>query len=167
MYCGCFERWLFKNFRVGYPCYDCRRDGIVSSHSTSSNREVHEEERYLEYNGHFAARRIVRAIPVVIIGHSGSHRIFSHGGLANKVLHTYRGHPISVRRVRGVIGSVRTRLRSDLSHRVASGRVNRLTVSRLGGVSRISCIHFTSICHRFGSVGAFVSRLGGLLARGG
>lgn len=136
---------------------------MVSSEPASRNREVHHHHRYVGYNGHFAACRIVRDIPVLIMGGSGSHRIFSHGGLLNNVVHTYRGHRISVSALRHTISSVRTGLRGSLSHRISSVRVNRLTVRGLGSVSRITCIEFTSICERFGSVGTFVSRLSRLL----
>ncbi len=136
---------------------------MVSSHPASRNREVHHEHRYLRYNGHFAACRVVRDLPVVMVGGSGSHRSFGHSGLVGNLLHTYRGHPMSVSALSGVVSRVRVVVRGSLSHRMDSRGVNRLMVRGLGRVSRITCIHFTSICHRFGSVGAFVARLGGLL----
>lgn len=135
---------------------------MVSSEPASRGREVHHHHRYIRYNGEFAACRIVRSIPVVIVGGSGDHRIFSEAGILGNVLHTYRGHPMASARLRGTVGRVRTALRDTASERMADIHVNRLVVRGLGSVSRITCIHFTSICGTFSSTSSFVRRVSGL-----
>lgn len=105
----------------------------------------------------------MRAVPLVMVGGSGGHRRCRETGVRGKILGTYCGHPIPTRRVRGAVSTVRLSVFGHRRGRVPDDRVNRVIVRGLGTLSPITCIEFTSICERFGSTGAFVSRLGGFL----
>lgn len=154
-----------KKGPVRYPGYRCRKSHIISDHPTSSKGTVHHHHRYRRYRFHFAAFREVRRAPLLIVGGGNAHRRFDHRGLLQKLVHSYRGQPVTLRRLRAIIGRIRTRVQTLKRGRMSDVIVKRCIVSGLTGVSSITCVHFTDICHRFSSQGAFLSRLGGV--RGG
>lgn len=128
----------------------------MSDHLTSSKTTIQHHQRYTRYRQQFAA---VRITTLGIIGHSKIIRPFHQSGVIDKIHGTYRKHPIASSRLTILTRRIRSSLHSSNYTRIPTRRVKLAVLKPLQRLSRITCLHFTSICHSFSSLTSFRRRV--------